>query len=373
MNTDMPASAAPAVAAPSRPFPLEFLETVLAVGKGEETVSKRLRASTILPPSTLAPLLFPPFPVDRLTRLPPEILETIFDYAYASGRWKGCFKPISKALLPFQRRQVTSLRLHFLHAAWPIPTFLPILSKLQHLSIDPQPHLAAVLSSLPNPQVLRSLSLYCIPSGMELQASTRFADSIASALATLTSLERLHVDTSFVPLTHPAVLAILRTLPIKRLELDPRTLLTADDLLPLLTSSTPSGPRALTKLELVVLNTADGEEGERAEQFFDKPGRGKVFGEDWTLPVWPLHCPAEDMQRLVSAVEEEEGVEVEGPAVWALELMDIWGAEQDTYEDMREELEFQYGSHYYEGAWGAGEEESEEEDRSEEEEEEEWY
>ncbi|GAA5993512.1 hypothetical protein JCM11641_006366 [Rhodosporidiobolus odoratus] len=102
----------------------------------------------------------------RYLQVPAETLDAIFEHVYRSSTSKKlCPGPICKALLPFQRRQYTSLRLPFPENYWHLSQLLSSVDNLATFQCRASPDFPALLAPLRNPTCLRELVITTAVSG----------------------------------------------------------------------------------------------------------------------------------------------------------------------------------------------------------------
>ncbi|GAA5855875.1 hypothetical protein JCM8547_000397 [Rhodosporidiobolus lusitaniae] len=304
-----------------------------AAEEGGVEVSGPLTSSSppLVPSSRLRPL--------NLLDLPSELLDKILARLRSAKPRTG---PICKVLLPFQRRQYTSLCARQATEDH-LMSLLSITERLTTLAIDYSPRLPAILAVLPKPARLRELRLGGRPTSFDSSAEWRSANffypstvsappasaqpedtssasssrakPLAAPFATLKRLTFHSIDKAF-PIGDPSVHDALRQTSLDTLVIeDDGSFLKVDDLTPLV-----SGPAQLPDLDLVQLDFTwgGGQYGERAKHArADKPN---YFYSSWKyMPAWTDNMGPEDLRRLVD-IAEECGVQVAGPAIEVLEI-----------------------------------------------------
>ncbi|BGP17009.1 hypothetical protein JCM10213_000356 [Rhodosporidiobolus nylandii] len=122
-----------------------------------------------------------------LLDLPAEILEAISEDAFSgAGERTG---PICRALLPFQRRQITSLSIPPDPTSSDLVPLLSSLAKLKRLTLIERRDVDKCLSTVSCPQKVQELKLEdCVLSLVELSAKAA-REAMSLALSAFTSLE----------------------------------------------------------------------------------------------------------------------------------------------------------------------------------------
>ncbi|BGP17033.1 hypothetical protein JCM10213_000331 [Rhodosporidiobolus nylandii] len=286
----------------------------------------------------------PPEPVDRFSKLPPEILDQIFSLLPMST-WSGRVKPISQGLWPLQRRRLVSLRLP--KAADPVERYRRILSSVDHLerlTIFADDHVGTLLSFLPHPERLRDLYV--------CGGSFPSKPAAISAFSSFTSLDTLAVKCAF-PFRHPSMDRALRVLPLETLIVEEKSTASYEDLLPLVEHSTKHP--SLKTLEL--------------EHVYSEPYGDAIEGWDydsgWTLPQWPDYLGRDNVESLIQE-GECSGIAVRGSAVEAIEVEDEYEEGKELYARVQAEQAERYDRKRHPRRYRYPED-------FEEEEEEEWY
>ncbi|BGP17036.1 hypothetical protein JCM10213_000328 [Rhodosporidiobolus nylandii] len=266
----------------------------------------------------------PPEPVDRFSKLPPEILDEIFSLLPPWSRSDHSFKPISKALWPLQRRRLVSLSLT--KAADPVERYRRILSSvhyLESLAIFADEHVATLLSFLPHPERLRNLYV--------CGGSFPSEPAAISAFSSFTSLDTLAVNCAF-PFRHPSMDRALRVLPLETLVVEEKSTASYEDLLPLVEHSTKHPSLKTLELEHVTfLEPECSNPGVAAEEYRD-------YDDEWTLPKWPDRLGKDAVEELVQ-VGSVARISVEGTAVDALGALARYEEGKLIYAAVAAELE----------------------------------
>ncbi|GAA6029876.1 hypothetical protein JCM8097_001092, partial [Rhodosporidiobolus ruineniae] len=272
-----------------------------------------------------------PMNVCHLAKLPYELLERIFDLAYADSKPAGL---LSRELLPFYRRAgfrnivadsvgpllrlmdivavqsdlgsyVESLTLPFELVAEAIS--VSSLAELGSLVVGDQSTPACIpplLSSLPSPHLLRNLDLN--------QITSEAPWTLPPALFQLVNLTHLAIGRE-----HQYSLAFfdsLRSLPLQTLCLKASASLASDDLLPLV-----SAPTQHRTLSVLMLNNVVGKRGGSiANEGPDvSPAGAYVVRLDWERPNWPAMFSCASFSALLAAAARSN-VQVVGLTVQAL-------------------------------------------------------
>ncbi|GAA6044380.1 hypothetical protein JCM8097_006567 [Rhodosporidiobolus ruineniae] len=301
--------------------------------------------------------------VDRLSRLPPELIDRIFHHAYATlyAYWRppSSGRPqtprlvranrptpplgaISKALLPFHRRQYTRLAL-------PRPVndlyhrqLLTEAENLETLDCAISPDLPSLLRQVAQPGRLQYLELFY---DGEIVDDT-LIDSICSALSGFVppKLKKLTLGFEF-DTSNSSIREACRKLSLEHLAFswDCHGVGSAYVL------GCIDGPDSIPSLKHLSVGIIRGERGDSA---IETGCSADSVEASWELPEWWDTFTAADMRNIM-AVGERKGIKVDGDTVDALQIM----MEYDEEMDEAENRERSYG-----GGYGYGEEDEEYED-----------
>lgn len=266
-----------------------------------------------------------------MTKLPPELLDAIIIEVYNDTTLTRP-TPICKALLPFQRRRITALRLHESAKKAHLQDLFPCLDNLTSLTCFADTDLPSLLSLLPKPTRIVKLVIHSKApfDGYRRPEYARFpgvSSSLAAPLSTFTALARLELHCP-CDISSPAILTALHQTSLKHLKIgfEARETVKLADFVPLVSTSTRP-----PHLESLSLGIAYAEEGCSADEV--EPPRTSWFYESWKLPEWPSNFPREDVQKL----EELSEVEVCGDAFEAMDLEEDYEKERKRVErDLRD-------------------------------------
>ncbi|GAA5907984.1 hypothetical protein JCM6882_001544 [Rhodosporidiobolus microsporus] len=268
---------------------------------------------------------------DRLTELPPELLDTIFSL-FPAG--KAPRVPICKALLPFQRRRYIELRIPGTIKPEHAKALLSEASKLKRLTLVPSADVPTWIAALSRPEQLQHLriskpSVASWKVKKDQSADAVFDGDVASSIASLSGLTTLQLNCP-LDLSDAALITALRQTRLEVLELEEETADTirAADLTPLV-----SGASKLPFLIKLSLHFTSGEAGNPASECHVR--KSWHFYDTWELPTWPAHFTRIDLESLLKVSD----VEVEGTAVEAILVEDEYEEERGEYEKMVEEDE----------------------------------
>ncbi|GAA6043681.1 hypothetical protein JCM8097_008607 [Rhodosporidiobolus ruineniae] len=279
--------------------------------------------------------------VDRLSALPAELIDRIFDFVelannvkdYATGGrvydWRTGNRgprmlPISKRFLPTQRRRYARLTLQEPEDSWHFPQLLSQCDNLNTLECSAFPDLSAVLALLPNPERLYYLSITA-------QRHLRYSDVSATAhalstvLAKLTNLTRLFLDCP-CDLADSSLHQTFAQSGLEHLAVGPECSgsVAGTDVLRLV-----SGDESIPTLRYLELNIAEGRRGEDFQW-----GNLWRIEETWKLPDWPCDFGEADVDKLVKA-GKAAGIMVFGDAVCAVGLREQYARMRDDVEKAR--------------------------------------
>ncbi|GAA6043692.1 hypothetical protein JCM8097_008614 [Rhodosporidiobolus ruineniae] len=268
--------------------------------------------------------------VDRLSRLPPELLDRILDYVYTStgspsahsrDRYSYLFtskkpshpSPISKLLAPFQRRRYTRLSLPSNTTPSHVPELLSQCDSLIWPDASPDLDVQDIVKLLPHPERLQHLEVMSAvdyDSDEDDAGERQPASAFAASLVKLTSLKSLSLDCA-CDFAFPPVRQAFRTIGLERLSLgrECEDSIPAVDVLKLV-----KGKDAVESLKSLTLDITFGEEGYGSDDLDYKPW---LLEGSWTLPEWPDRFTEQDTKAIVAA-GRKKGVEVDGTAVEAI-------------------------------------------------------
>ncbi|BGP17013.1 hypothetical protein JCM10213_000352 [Rhodosporidiobolus nylandii] len=264
---------------------------------------------------------------DRLSKLPPELLEHILDLAYAEKPPGGV---ISLALLPLQRRCYRQL--NFTYSASPqrhVKHLLRSAVRLERLDLAGVDDGVLLLPLLPAPMRLRELALTCgvdedygsdveIEGEIDLENNVTGRIALPAFLSPFSGLENLTLTGDY-DFSDPSLHELLSALPLRHLTMSDEADVAANQLLDLI-----KGPARLPHLERLTLDMFSAERGYDADDCDYKPWR---FEESWTLADWPADCTLRDVEGLKRAAQEQ-GIELDGSVLEALEISEEFRAEQ---------------------------------------------
>jgi hypothetical protein len=286
-----------------------------------------------------------------LTELPSELLDDIFKDVYSSGFG---IAGICETLLPFQRRQVTCLRLPDRTMEEEIAALLPFLGNLTSLACKATPNLPSLLALLPNPLRLKRLAIDC-PSWKNYPDSST-TSALSAPLSKFSNLEYLHFDCIFD--LGPEMRKALQKTSLQHLEIgsEGNDELDCADFIPLV-----SGPERLPHLKTLELNFVYASGGQGADHV--APGR-PFDTSTWRLPWWPDSFDRSNMEKLIAVAVG--GIKIEG---YAVDALDIEASYKEEFErGMRKYCSFLWLGNECESNHFEPDEETEEEETDDEEE-----
>ncbi|GAA6044382.1 hypothetical protein JCM8097_006569 [Rhodosporidiobolus ruineniae] len=282
-------------------------------------------------------------PLDRLSRLPAELIDRIFLFAYTYDQVKTTIPfcnprykrkvttrkrspprgPISAFLLPFQRHRYASLCLKQATDETYHRKLLPLCTGLESLTVDPALDLPALLALLPNPNRLRSLTIRQYKS-----KSGGVTPELAPALAGLASLEVLSLYCPF-DFTEPIRQALSNT-KLKSLHLgeDAETSPWDANEYGVVGAHVLALVETVSTLKTLEVNLVYGRHGGTAE---DNDYKYNYFTKSWQLPEWTEDFGEEDVQKIVEA-GKARGIKVYGCAVDAIGLGDEYEEELEKVD-----------------------------------------
>ncbi|BGP17037.1 hypothetical protein JCM10213_000327 [Rhodosporidiobolus nylandii] len=256
-----------------------------------------------------------------LTQLPAELFDRNFALIPREKRPQA----ICTAVLSTQRQHYRSFGIPDIAYLPHITDILPVLRNLEIISVYPSPQLAAILHLLPEPTKLSTLVVTSGPSGFE--------NALASALPAFPSLHTLELDCA-VDLSHPELVATLRTVPLRRFVLGPNAVFSLVPLRALVVSEAGS-PRPLSQLKIFELHTAEAMAGLTCDGYF-RARPGFPFGEDWILPDWPAHFSSQDFDDVLH--DADEVVDLGGSAMDAHLIQEEYEGERAEFEGRQRRL-----------------------------------
>lgn len=251
--------------------------------------------------------------------------------------------PICKALLPFQRRRITSLSAYKGNEAH-LRQLLPKLDNLHTLHCSAKHDVPPLLSLLPKPSRLikrnseRDSPLLILPVLYDQYPSV--SSSLAIPLASFTAFEVLRLGCP-CDLGSPEMHEALRKTSLIYFGCEPETRdsIKLDDFVPLV-----KGSGHLPHLETLELSFVFAEAGNPASEVH--PSKAYVhFYDCWDLAKWPQAFSRADLERLVEICEATGRVALEGTAVDAMQVEDFYEEEK---EEMDRKVEEYFGPSKYE-------------------------
>jgi len=195
-----------------------------------------------------------------------------------------------------------------------------------------------LVNSVTEPQFLVSLSLRRSP----LVDGSPPQGSIIDAVSGFTSLRCLSVGGNCAPIT-PEFYSCLRSLPLQTLAFEFRADVNLAELEKLIT-----GCRRHETLEKIRFENVYGEVGTRIEEDMmgvpygsnedDEPGPIPGVYPDWELPEWTESFTREGFRNFL-ILAKKEAIEVQGSAIEALGVDDMFDEEMDRAVALEEEAE----------------------------------
>ncbi|GAA6002885.1 hypothetical protein JCM10207_001882 [Rhodosporidiobolus poonsookiae] len=281
---------------------------------------------------------------DRLTALPTELIDHIFDLCDGE-RPRG---PICKALLPIYRRRYRSLEfiydrntfeLKYYSTCKPAHSrgdnayethFVEVAAKspnLERLDLKGIRSPLAVLGALASPSRLVELDLSLDNTtaphwrsskngGQDDNDSQSAAASYSAALSRLTGLKTLFVEGCSLD-AMKGLLPVLAKLPLEHLTFGDSPL-GADHFLEVLANR-----QWLRQLKRISFDNIHADEGAFWDDF---DGSRDEFEETWHRPTWSRNFTLEGLDRIIDEASER-GVEVNGEVFKALEVDEMYEEE----------------------------------------------
>jgi hypothetical protein len=181
----------------------------------------------------------------------------------------------------------------------------------------------------------RSSQLYDLLGGLEFPQHIRYLSiskprwkalpptgSIFEAISKFTSLVLLGIGGSCSCLS-PEFYSTLRILPVKKLAFEMETDVNLKELDKLIT-----GSKKHRSLETIYFDNVQGKIGTSIEGMDDVPYTGEPY-RDWELPEWTSNFTASALREFLK-VAEREGIKVEGSAIKALRVNDLYMDEMEA-------------------------------------------
>ncbi|GAA5901317.1 hypothetical protein JCM6882_007745 [Rhodosporidiobolus microsporus] len=256
----------------------------------------------------------------KLTNLPVELLEEIFDLAYADKPPRG---PICKALLPFHRRRFLSLSISAVPDQMHLESLFPCLTQLSELRLNKCTDVVRILTALPRPGTLLRLTLTdCVLKTKE-QTFDEAQQALDDALTEFTSLKFFKLSSDYEAREgHKKFSSLpqsLLALPLEHLVLGKSVLVDASDLLALFDDF----PESLRRLTLDFFSGDYGQEGDECRTW-------RELLESWDLPKWREGFDYDDLEAVLEQAEAHH-INVEGSVVDAANV-------EESFREQKEEF-----------------------------------
>ncbi|GAA5844047.1 hypothetical protein JCM11251_003009 [Rhodosporidiobolus azoricus] len=275
----------------------------------------------------------------KLTNMPVEVLEEIFDIAYAEKPPSG---PICRTLLPFHRRRISHLSLPGDLKQKHRDLLFTSLDRLTSLKLVGCKDVVRQLTALPRPaNLLRLELLRCTlkPPGKSASEAQVALSNILSNFSSLRVLRlaspydaRSPMDEEKERETFEGLPLSLPSLPLEHLSLGQNVLLDASQLLELIKGRFPDSLKHLT------LDFFDGDYGREGDRCWS----WRQLLESWHLPKWRSGFDREDLEAVFEAAEER-GIKVDGTVRSAADVEDAFRDAKEEYWELQEERDDEWG------------------------------